>query len=355
MKLKTKQKKQKYKKRQENINKTSKKKKREYFSLYLLRMSKNPVISIDKSGPVPVYKVRKILTDEETEAKKRVFLDDDDFKVVLKEDCDVFTEDGELLLRFRKNVLSQNKIDDAWDALEGFVKHKSTDRGIASGSDKGVNTGAKNAVMSNIIGYFDKWSISQKSTFKHSGIRPPGMCRLCTFNARNPEKWRKVVPLIQEIDEQYAKLCPKEYASQRKAAKSTPFHIRGTAFSTITTNLNFRTAAHTDTGDWSEGFGNLVVIEKGTHYDGAYTGFPQYGVAVDCRNGDFLAMDVHQVHGNSPMKPTDEDSKRLSLVSYLREGIVKKCGDQKMYDAVALEKKLSAWRNRHHMTRKIKA
>jgi len=71
---------------------------------------------------------------------------------------------------------------------------------------------------------------------------------------------------------------------------------------------------------------------------------------VDCRNGDFLAMDVHQVHGNSPMVSTDETTQRISLVSYLREGIVKKCGDQKMYDPIALQKKIERGRNR---TRKL--
>ena len=199
--------------------------------------------------------------------------------------------------------------------------------------------------MSNILGYFDKWSISQKATFKNSGIRYPGPCRLCTYNVKFPEKWAKVVPLIKEIDEQYQKLCPKEHEDQLKAARSTPFHIRGTAFSTVTTNLNFRTAAHTDSGDWPTGFGNLVVIERGSPYKGAYTGFPQYGVAVDCRTGDFLAMDVHQIHGNSPMEPEDDTSQRLSLVNYLREGIIKKCGNQKMYDAEALEKRLANWRS----------
>jgi len=304
----------------------------------------NPILSKDTSKRIPVYTVRKILTDEETLAFKGKFMEEKNYPVVLKDDADVYTEDGELLLRFRKNVLSKEAIDDAYEALKEFVKKTTTDRGVASGSEKGLQTGEKKPVMSNILGYFDKWSISQKATFKNSGIRYPGPCRLCTFNVRFPEKWEKVVPLVKEIDAQYQMLCPKEHQNQLKAARSTPFHIRGTAFSTVTTNLNFRTAAHMDNGDWPTGFGNLVVIERGAPYKGAYTGFPQYGVAVDCRTGDFLAMDVHQVHGNSPMVPTDDTSQRLSLVNYLREGIIKKCGNQKMYDAEALEKRLEKWR-----------
>ena len=102
-------------------------------------MTSDPVISIDKSKKVPVYTVRKLLTDEETSAKKGVFIKDSMYPVVLTEDADVYTEDGALLLRFRKNVLSQNAIDDAYEALKDWMKHKTTDRGIASGWNSYIN------------------------------------------------------------------------------------------------------------------------------------------------------------------------------------------------------------------------
>ena len=304
----------------------------------------DPIVSIDKSKKVPVYTVRKILTDEEAHLHLAKFVDE--YKVVIDHDADVYTEDGDLLLRFRKSVFDENIIEDAYEAMKHFITLKTTDRGVASGSEKGLVTGQKNKVMSNILGYFDKWSISQKSTFKRTGIKSPGPCRLCRFNAKFPENWLRVTPLITEIDKQYKDLCPDEHAKQLKAALSTPFHIEDTAFSTVTTNLNFRTAAHRDSGDWPEGFGNLVVIERGAPYKGAFTGFPQYGVGVDCRTGDFLAMDVHQIHGNTPMIPSDDTSQRISLVSYLREGIVKKCQNQKLYDPLALERKIERWRTR---------
>jgi hypothetical protein len=311
----------------------------------------NPVVSVDKTKKIPVYTVQKILSDEKTTDLAGTFIKESMYPVVLDSDADVYTDDGKLLLRFRKNVLTEQHIEKTYDGLKEFMKKTTTDRGTASGSEKGLGTGQKKPVMSNILGYFDKWSISQKATFKNSGIKPPGACRLCTFNVNYPDKWKQIVPLIREIDAQYAELCPNEHAKQRKASKSIPFHISGTAFSTITTNLNFRTAAHKDSGDWPEGFGNLVVIEHGSPYKGAFTGFPQYGVAVDCRQGDFLAMDVHQLHGNSPMEPADETSQRLSLVSYLREGIVEKCQGQKMYDAERLKHRLDSWRSK---TRKNK-
>jgi hypothetical protein len=52
---------------------------------------------------------------------------------------------------------------------------------------------------------------------------------------------------------------------------------------------------------------------------------------VDIRTGDFLGMDVHQIHGNEPIELNDDKSERLSLVSYLRQGIYEKCQGQPMY------------------------
>jgi hypothetical protein len=301
----------------------------------------DPIIKIDRSKKIPVYTVRKIIDDDKIKTYERRFLEEKDFKVVLDSDADVYTESGDLLLRFRKNVLSQTNIDNAYEAMKSLIIRKTKDRGVASGSNKGLKTGSKLAIQSNIMGYFDKWSVQQKSLFKKSGVKPPGQCRITRFTANEPEKWEKVIPLIQDIDKCYKQLCPKEHASQYKAALSTPFHIPKTAFSTITTNLNFRTAAHHDTGDWTDGFGNLIVIERGAPYKGAHTGFPQYGVAVNCRTGDFLAMDVHQLHGNTPLIKQDDTSQRVSLVSYLRENIVKQCKGQPMYDPQKLHQRIT--------------
>ena len=43
-------------------------------------------------------------------------------------------------------------------------------------------------------------------------------------------------------------------------------------------------------------------------YSGGYTLFPQYGIGVDVRTGDFLAMDVHQWHCNTELYETKEQA-----------------------------------------------
>ena len=90
----------------------------------------------------------------------------------------------------------------------------------------------------------------------------------------------------------------------------------------------------------------MSVIERG-QYSGGYTILPQFGVAVDVRTSDFLAVDVHQWHSNTPIYETEEQKKynetlipdfkdnpevgtagiynkytRLTFVCYLREKLI---------------------------------
>jgi hypothetical protein len=175
--------------------------------------------------------------------------------------------------------------------------------------------------MSNIIGYFDKLSPMHKFKLKKQGKPLPKITvRETRFLQENPEKFKKMIPLIKEIDKYYEHYIPENYGLQKKKANQTPFHIADTAFTTITTNVNYQTSVHSDKGDDIEGFGNLAVIEHGK-YKGGETCFPQYGIGVDVRTNDIIYMDVHQPHGNLPIELETKDSKRLSIVCYLRKSI----------------------------------
>lgn len=84
--------------------------------------------------------------------------------------------------------------------------------------------------------------------------------------------------------------------------------IPGTPFTTATVNADFRTAAHTDTGNRRPGLEVLVVLEGRR---GGELIFPRYRLAVDARPGDLLLADMRELHGNAPLKST-----RLTLVLY---------------------------------------
>lgn len=274
----------------------------------------------DKKGGVTIYYVDKDYDDNKLEKVMNKKLKRSDIKDIIDDDADVYTKDGRLLLRFRKKKLNKENVDAFYDNIINFAMTPTSNRGSASGS-KSKNVRDNPKIMSNIIGYFDKLSPQHKFKYKQQGKPLPKItARETRFMTDYPEKYKKLIPLIKEIDKYYKEYAPDNYVKQKKKANQTPYHIADTAFTTITTNVNYQTTVHTDKGDDPEGFGNLVVIENGK-YKGGETCFPQYGIGIDVRTGDVLYMDVHQPHGNLPVELESDDAKRLSIVSYLRKSI----------------------------------
>ena len=311
--------------------------------------------------------VKKIMSDKEIASREGDYFNEDHYNIILNKNADVYTDDGKLLIKFRKNVLDKELGRETAALLRKAARKKHENRGASAGPlDRNklsnyigefVNKGkfrtkfksSKTGVLSkqatsnlspsNIIGFFDKPDRNLK------GKGAP--CRLTAFNRDNPEIWKKVEPFLQLCDKQFSILTPYRHQKQLKQAQSVPeFAIDGTSFSTITINYSWRTALHRDAGDLVEGFGNLIVLKDPTNendYTGCCTGFPQYGVAVDVKHGDFLAMNVHEWHCNTEFKPVSSEIKgkwnkretvngwyfnRLSMVCYLREKMIR-CKDMK--------------------------
>lgn len=274
----------------------------------------------EKKGGLTVYYVDKDYDDTKLAKVLNKKLKRSDIKDIIDDDADVYTTDGKLLLRFRKNKLNKDNVEEFYDNVIDFAVMSTSNRGSASGS-KSKNVYDNPKIMSNIIGYFDRLSPQHKFKYKQQGKPLPKITtRETRFVTDYPEKYKKLIPLIKEIDKYYKEYAPENYAKQKKKANQTPYHIADTAFTTVTTNVNYQTTVHTDKGDDPEGFGNLAVIEHGK-YNGGETCFPQYGIGVDVRTGDVLYMDVHQPHGNLPIELESKDAKRLSIVSYLRKNI----------------------------------
>jgi len=278
------------------------------------------IISKEKKNGITIYYLDKDITDEKMEKLKNTYVKRSQINLIIEDDVDVYNADGsKLLLRFRKNKLSDKKVNEFYDNVIKFVVGKTHNRGSTSGSTK-KNVRENPNIMTNILGYIDGFSPNQKKTITVKNIKKLLNVRETRFTMTYPEKFKKIIPLIQEIDKYYKKYIPKCYTLQRKKANQTPFKIPNTAFTTITTNVNFQTTIHRDKGDDTEGFGNLVVIEKGK-YTGGETCLPQYGVGVNVRTGDILFMNVHEWHGNLPIKLEEPGSKRLSIVCYLRTNL----------------------------------
>ena len=276
--------------------------------------------------------VKPILSDAEFGKKyEGTWFDEDAVDHIIHEDTDVYREEPDgsrhLMGKFRKHVIPNDLVQKGWDAFR-LLAIPSRNRAAAAGpinikgkywskrkpvevtkwSAKYLIDGkvskmrVNNVVASGVLGYYESTAFLDAA------------CRLTGYTRKGLKNFIHGAPFIEAIDEQFKKLVPEAHAKQLKAirAKNT-YQIGKTAFSTITVNQNFRTALHKDAGDFREGFGNLSVIEWGK-YHGGYTVFPRYRIGFDVRTGDFLAMDVHEWHTNSPMYETAEDkeyNKRL--------------------------------------------
>lgn len=280
------------------------------------------IIKKEKKNGINILYVSKDKTNAEMDKLANTLVTSKLINYIIDEDTDVYTEDNKILLAFRKKKLNDKHVKTFYDNVIKFAQnHYSLNRGSTSAS-KSKNIYDNPKVYSNVIGYMDTFSPSQKVLLKKKGITLKYSVRECMFNMYYPDNYKKLIPLVQDIDYYYKALFPNNYKKQHKKANQTYFKVAKTSFTTITTNVNFQTSIHKDRGDDAEGFGNLTVIENG-EYTGAETCMPQYGVGVNVRTGDILFMDVHEWHGNLPMVKKDKDAIRLSVVCYLRTNVWK--------------------------------
>lgn len=145
--------------------------------------------------------------------------------------------------------------------------------------------------------------------------------RATSYTEKNPELFAQSYPFLQTLNKGFKELLPWRWGNQKAAADKLDqrFLVPETVFTTVTVNKGFRTACHRDAGDLDEGLSNLLVLCKGD-FDGGYLVFPEYRIAVNPRPGDLLLINNHEIiHGNTEIKPKDENSHRISLVCYFRE------------------------------------
>jgi len=283
-------------------------------------------------------KLQPVMSEEEANNLIGTFLGTHLIKHHITEDTEVFNEKGDLLCILKKKVVPEETLEQARAPFRKAIS-PTNNRGSAAGEvAKLYKVGDKigsatvgeikgnqyRALLSNgtlsktmhaipvdssVIGYMDRYP------------RIP-YCRTTAFSQKFFNEYNQCVPYIKCIDDVFKQYAPHRYAIQRGMAEETSqdFIIRDTAFTTVTVNKNFRTAAHKDAGDLKEGFGNLGVISRGK-YNGFITVLPRYGVGLDINHGDVALFDVHEVHGNTEVEKISY-FERISVVCYYREKMI---------------------------------
>ena len=285
-----------------------------------------------------IYNCVKNYNDTEIKELYAEFVNTDMINEIINETSKGYDEEGNLLFFFMKDILPNNKeLEPIIDTASTFII--SNGRAQASGkldmtlplwrkslknlvledhhkfNKYTLNTaGVKksNPVYSNIIGYYDKQLIPYKKK-----IPKIPACRLTQFSNRYFLRYKSLIPYFENISNIMSYCCKDEFKRQNEFIAKHRERIGKSCFSTITINKNFRTACHTDKGDFKNGIGTITTMGE---YTGGEFCLIDYKIGFNVKPNDILFVNVHKLHGNLPFEGT-----RYSMVSYVREHI-ERCG-----------------------------
>lgn len=292
---------------------------------------------------VKIYEAKAQGSFQDWSERAGSLIEEKEIDHIIDYDCDAYDDEGNPLFMFRKNVIPKALCKQAY----GILRHAATptmNRGNAAGefdakddpnlvqNYNAITTDGKKAkrfktltkdgyvsnvlraktVKSGIIGYFDRT------------VRFP-YCRQTAWTEKNFDQFRGAYPYIKKISDLFREACPERWEAQNEMAEKTnkDFLIGDTVFTTVTVNKNFRTAIHTDQGDFKGGLGNIAVLQAGK-FTGGFTCLPRYRIGFDVRNTDVCFFNVHEWHGNLEIK-AKAPYERISIVSYYRENMFR-CG-----------------------------
>lgn len=216
-------------------------------------------------------------------------------------------------LRASERFLVENR-QDVW--FDNWVRDKfllSEDRqSVANYADR-MYKGREsyNEVYSNVVGAFDRQVLIP-------------FCRMTDSTVNRMEDFEAERPFYKEVDDLFAKHMPEKhkYLGDIFHNVSDPrYNLWGTVFTTITVNNNFRVAYHRDGNNCRGGIAALTTINKGS-YDGYDFIFPEFRLAFELRDGDFLVGDNQGfIHGMSAMENASDDAESIWYVFYSRENL----------------------------------
>ncbi len=262
--------------------------------------------------------------DAEVNRLERQVLDKSYVKTVVKnEDTTILTPSGDVHAVFLKGAIPKGTYEMAYPFLLNAAASPVIGgfRGTAAGtgtqpSYKKDGTLSKMrrvpkeerlmGAKDGLLGYLDENNFSP--------------CRLTAYTRNHWEQFGStVLPYIQAVDNLFQTHMPERHAAQLSVASTTPgYAIEGTAFSTVTVNLNFATACHRDSGDLAEGAGVITCFTSG-EFTGGTLVFPKWNLGFNLSTGDVLLCNVHELHGNLPLAGEMGKYQRLSCVFYYRE------------------------------------
>lgn len=164
------------------------------------------------------------------------------------------------------------------------------------------------APNSGIAGYFD---------YRGSPIEYKS--RKTSFTHSHASSWPGVFPMVDYVNAMYKRFLPEHWAAQNACIPDV-VRIHGSVFSTLTINSRFRTASHTDAGDFDGGYGCISCLEG--EFRGLALTFDKFKVCFHMRPRDLVIFKTHHFHSNTELEdnagPNHASWSRITCVFYYR-------------------------------------
>lgn len=197
-----------------------------------------------------------------------------------------------------RNALPEKAATDAAKVLRAAA-HKTSLRSTIYGGE---------APNSGIAGYFD-----------YRGSPITYKSRKTSFTYSHQEEWPQVFPMVDYVNCMYKRYMPDHWAAQNACIPDV-VRINGSVFSTLTINSRFRTAHHTDVGDFDGGYSCICCLEG--QYKGLALSFDKHKVSFFMRPRDLIIFNPHHFHSNTELEELSDgqgtDWSRLTCVFYYR-------------------------------------
>ena len=206
------------------------------------------------------------------------FVDFSEYPVLLTTTSRFVDQHGNIVAMLVKHAFPQRVSCAAADVLRPAATRSSLRAAIFGGQSP----------FSGIAGYYD-----------YAGSPVEFKCRRTSFTHEVADRWKGVFPLVEYANAMYRAAFPIRHNAQFSAMPHL-VRIRNSAFSTLTINQRFRTARHTDAGDFDQGLGLLTVLEG--EFRGMHLGLPDFGVCVELLPTDLLFFNTHYFHCNTELE-----------------------------------------------------
>lgn len=217
------------------------------------------------------------------------------------------------------DVYSDGVFRDAKGTIVGMIfRNAIPEKAAAAAADVLRPAATKTSLRSNIYGGEAPHS-GIAGYFDYRGSPIQYKSRKTSFTHVHANAWPGVFPVVDYVNEMYKRFMPEHWAAQNACIPDI-VRIHRSVFSTLTINSRFRTASHTDAGDFDGGYSCISCLEG--EFRGLALTFDKFKICFHMRPRDLVIFKPHHFHSNTELEdlagPSNSAWSRITCVFYYR-------------------------------------